>query len=181
MTSPKRERIQLGQVSSAILRGDEDLSLWSEEELLRGTRKDKNGRWAGRPPKVVPKAVHDELVRRKMSKAHDLLRDNLVAAVEVLVGIAKDKRAQNSDRLKAASLIMDRVLGKVPDHVVLTEDQEPAWAKAIRAGMVQAIIAQAPDDDDIALPMPGRALPAADEEGHAGDVTYVGSRRRRAQ
>ena len=176
-----RPAVYPGRATMAILEGSEDLSLWDEEELLRGQRRGKNGTWSGRPPKVVPKAIHDELVRRKMSKAHDLLRDNLVAAVEVLVGIAKDKRAQNSDRLKAASLIMDRVLGKVPDHVVLTEDQEPAWAKAIRAGMVQAIIAQAPDDDDIALPMPGRALPAADEEGHAGDVTYVGSRRRRAQ
>lgn len=173
--------VWVGKTNAAILAGEVDLSIWTEEELIRGQKRDKNGRWVGRPPKVIPKAVHDELVRRKMSKAHDLLRDNLVAAVEVLVGIAKDKRAQNSDRLKAASLIMDRVLGKVPDHVVLTEDQEPAWAKAIRAGMVQAIIAQAPDDNDIALPMPGRALPAADEEGHAGDVRYVGSRRRRAQ
>lgn len=69
--TPHRHRasISLGRTNAAILHGDEDLTLWSEEELIRGPRRDKNGSWSGRPPKVVPKAVHDELVRRPTAKA----------------------------------------------------------------------------------------------------------------
>lgn len=70
--------IRVGESTVAILNGEEDVSLWSDEELTRGQRKDKNGTWVGRPPTVVPKALHDELVRRKMSKAFELLRDNVV-------------------------------------------------------------------------------------------------------
>ena len=155
MTRYKAE-VRVGQANAAILAGAEDLSLWTEEELLRGTRKDKNGKWSGRPPKIVPKAVHQELVQRRMLDAHSLLGENLVKAVQVLVDIATDKRADAAVRVKAASLIMDRVLGKVPDKVMLTEDPEPTWAKAIRAGMVQSLIPTAipADSEDVDAPRP---------------------------
>lgn len=155
MTRYKAE-VRVGQANAAILAGAEDLSLWTEEELLRGTRKDKNGKWSGRPPKIVPKAVHQELVQRRMLDAHSLLGENLVKAVQVLVDIASDKRADAAVRVKAASLIMDRVLGKVPDKVMLTEDPEPTWAKAIRAGMVQSLIPTAipADSEDVDAPRP---------------------------
>jgi hypothetical protein len=62
--------------TAAILDGEEDLSAWDDEELLRGQRRAKNGRFVGRPPLVVPQAVHAERVRRTMSKATELLRDS---------------------------------------------------------------------------------------------------------
>jgi hypothetical protein len=84
----------------------------------------------GRPTaQVVPKAIHDELVKRKMSRAHDLLRDNLYSAVAVLVDIAKDEEAQDSDRIKAAQLIIERVMGKTPERVQLSV--APPWAVAL--------------------------------------------------
>lgn len=124
-------RVGVGKTNLAILSGELDLSTWSEEELLRAQRKSKRGTWEGRPPKLVPKAIHDELVRRKMSQAHDLLRDNLIAAVGVLVEIAKDGEAQDSDRIKAAQLIIERVMGKTPERVQL--EVAPPWALAIQA------------------------------------------------
>lgn len=145
--------VWVGKTNRAILDGEEDLSLWSDEELLRGQKKGKNGRWSGRPPSVVPKAIHDEWVQRRMLKAHELLGENLVKAVQVLVDLATNKRTDDAVRLKAAATIMDRVLGKVPDHVMLSEDKEPTWAKAIRNGMVQAVIARVPADDSPALAM----------------------------
>src|SRR5262245_54429365 len=131
---PYRSPVWVGKTNSAILNGTEDVSLWSDEELLRGQRRASNGRWPGRPPKVVPKAIHDEMGRRRMLKAHDLLRDNLLAAVEVLVTIARDKRAEDKDRLKAVGMIMDRVLGKVPERVHLAPDVEPPFVTALREG-----------------------------------------------
>jgi hypothetical protein len=128
-------RVRVGKTNLAILNGEHDLSLWDDEELIRGQRRDRNGRWSGRPPKVVPSAVHAELVRRRLSKAGEVLRESLVDAVTLLRQVVQDEDAQNSDRIKAANLIMDRVLGKAPEHVTFTLQEEPPWAVAIRAAI----------------------------------------------
>jgi hypothetical protein len=101
-----------------ILNGTEDLSVWSEEELIRGVRRGKDGRFRNKP-KVIPHAVHAELVKRKMAKAYDLLRESTYDAVQVLVEVAKDENADTATRVKAAELILDRTLGKAPQHVSL--------------------------------------------------------------
>ena len=129
-----RNKVRVGKTNSAILSGQADLSSWTEEELLRGQKRSKTGTWTGRPPLVVPTKLHDELVRRKMSVAHDLLRDNLVAATNVLIELATDEAVESGVRLKAASIIMDRVLGKAPDRVSI-ETTKP-WEIALAAGVV---------------------------------------------
>ena len=123
-------RIEVGKTNHAILKGDADLSLWSDEELRRGQRKDRNGNWGGRPPKVVPKAIHDELVRRTYDEASAVLRDSLVDAVTLFRTIVQDPDADPAVRLKAATTIVDRVMGRAPMTVHF--DVEPLWAKAIR-------------------------------------------------
>lgn len=127
-------RVRVGNTNTAILRGDMDLSVWSEEELIRGQRRAKDGRWTGRPPAVVPKAIHDELVKRRMSKAGEMLRDSLVDAVELLRQVILDDDAQYSDRIKAAQLVMERVMGKSPERVEIAV--EPPWATALRHALV---------------------------------------------
>lgn len=129
-----RRQVRMGITNTRIMSGHDDLGLWDDEELMRGQRRDKHGSWGGRPPKVVPKAIHDELVRRKMSSAHELLRDNVVSAVEVLIEIAHDNSAEPGVRLKAASLILDRVLGKASERVQISV--EPAWAVALRGAVI---------------------------------------------
>src|SRR4051812_12436616 len=103
-----RAIVRVGASNAGLLAGDDNIREWDDEELLRGQRRDRNGRFTGAPPKVVPKAVHDELVRRTMGKAGDLLRVNLLAATEVLISIAADETVEPSVRLKAVGMIQDR-------------------------------------------------------------------------
>lgn len=165
-----RPAIYPGRATMAILEGTEDLSLWTEEELLRGQRKAKNGRWVGPRPKVVPTAVHQELVQRRMLNAHTLLGENLVKAVQVLVDIATDKRADAAVRVKAANTIIERVLGKVPERVHLAPDEKPAFMKAIEAGIVEMIGI---------VPSQTHALPAGEEEDDSEGLHDATGRRRR--
>jgi hypothetical protein len=125
--------IRVGKTNLAILNGDMDLSTWSEEELIRGQRRAHTGRFTGRPPKVVPMAVHNELVRRRLSKAADLLNESVVDAVLLLRQVVTDEEANYGDRIKAAQLIVERVMGKTPERIELT--MEPPWAMALRAAM----------------------------------------------
>ena len=142
------KNISLGKTNVAILNGHEDLSLWSEEELMRGQRMDRHGRWSGRPPKVVPTAVHRELTNRRMGEAFDLLRDNLVGAVQVLGTIAQDPQAPAKDRIRASEIIIERVLGKQPQAIaIVNEPWQDLLVEAIVSGYEDVIEAEVVDDD----------------------------------
>jgi hypothetical protein len=131
-----KRAVFIGETNQAIMRGDEDLTLWDDEELIRGQRRDRNGRWSGRPPKVVPTAVHGELVRRRLSKAAELLRESVVDAALLLREVVTDEDADYGDRIKAANLIIERVMGKTPESLLVKVEHEPPWAVAIRAALV---------------------------------------------
>ncbi len=105
----------------AIVSGKEDLSSWTNEELERGMKRDRNGRFR-RPSEMIARQVHDALVRRKMRKAYNLLRESTYDAVRTLREIVDDRDADAGVRVKAAELILDRTLGKAPQTVEITAD-----------------------------------------------------------
>jgi len=132
--------------TAAILNGDEDLSAWDDEELLRGQRKDRSGSFRGRPPKVVPQEVHAERVRRTMSKAFDLLKESTYDAVRLLQSVVNDESASTAHRLQAAQLILDRVLPKSQSvQLSLGASADPPWLNAIRNGLT---LIPGRDEDD---------------------------------
>jgi hypothetical protein len=137
------QNIRVGTLNAAILAGEVDLSEWDDEELLRGQRRNRNGNFQGRPPKVVPKQLHDELVRRTLEYANEELRSNLQSAVQMLTSIATDPRAEDRDKIKAIEMVMNRVMGKAPDRVELTAQVKP-YEEVLRGGVVRDL----PEDDD---------------------------------
>lgn len=145
--NPNNNKVSIGKTNMAILSGEEDLSIWSEEELIRGQKKGKNGRWTGRKPKVVPAVIHNELTRRRMGEAYDVMRDDLVGAVQLLGVVVRDPDASNRDRLKAAELIMDRVLGKATERVEVKLSPEP-WEQLVVDGIVDFGIIDTTGADD---------------------------------
>jgi len=124
------KNISLGKTNTLILSGAEDVSLWSDEELLRGQKKARNGRWTGRKPTVVPLAVHLELNKRRMSHAREVLDDSLEAAVSLFAEVVRDVDAPLDLRLKAAKEITDRVMGRAPEHVQVHLAPEP-WEELL--------------------------------------------------
>ena len=115
--SNDRALVRMGSANTRILTGQEDLTQWDEEELTRGQRKDKNGKFQGRPPTIVPLALHREITRRQMERAVVLMRDSVVEAVECLIGIVRGADSEDKDRIKAASMLLDRVMGTAPVKV----------------------------------------------------------------
>lgn len=151
-TGNERALMRVGKGTTRILTGQEDLSQWEDEELRMGQKRAKNGRFSGAPPKIVPKAVHDELVRRTLANAQNLMRENLETAVQVLVEIIQGQDTEDKDRLRAISMIMDRVMGKAPERVEVSV--EKPWMQAITEGIVpfeQTILevdSEEADDDE---------------------------------
>jgi len=126
---------------------------WDEEELRRGRRRDKNGRFTGRDPIVVPTAVYREMVRRAVRKAEVQMATNLEAASQALVKIIEDPRAENRDKIAAMKILFDRVMGKEPttvEHNIKT----PLFVGILQGGIVAggepvAIGPAPPDESDI--------------------------------
>lgn len=68
--------VSIGRTQVAVLNGEEDVSSRTDEELRRGQKRSKNGDWSGKPPQLVARQIHDEMVKRKLAKAYDLLKKN---------------------------------------------------------------------------------------------------------
>lgn len=135
-----RALVRVGVGTTRVLTGEDDLSEWDDDELIRGQRKDKNGRFQGRRPLVVPMIIHQELVKRRLSQAAVIMRDNLVDVTQTVVDIALGADSEDKDRLKAAEIIMNRMMGKAPERVEfkLAESKMEAAFKAMLV----------PDEDD---------------------------------
>lgn len=116
--SEQRALVRLGKQNTRILTGVEDLSEWDDEELAKGQKKDKNGRFQGKAPLVVPKAVHNELVRRTIAKAEETIRAALEDAWETVLEVMRGEYTEDKedpkakDRLKAAEMVINRIMGK---------------------------------------------------------------------
>lgn len=149
LNGDERAFVRVGAATTRVLVGLDDLSDWDDEELREGRRRSKNGKFEGRKPIVVPKALHDELVRRVMSRAQEKMRDSLMNAVELLDQVVTDTEADNKDRLAAAKMIIDRVMGK--DPVMVNVAVKAKWETAMEdvvAALSNAIETTATDDDD---------------------------------
>lgn len=153
---PMRRKPSTGEViikASArvgdLMDDPESIKDWDDEELEHGYRRDKNGRFTGRPPRVVPHVCYQELQRRFREKAHRELAKNAKTAVDALLEIVKSNMADDKARVAAAKIILDRSLGKEPQTLDI-EVKTPPWLKALQGG----IVALGPgkdgsDEDDI--------------------------------
>lgn len=143
----ERGLIRLGAANTRILTGMDDLSEWDDEELRMGQRRDKNGRFQSRRPTIVPKALHDEMVRRTLYNANEKMRDSLEDAITELVHIATSEACEAKDRLRAISMILDRVMGKAADKVEISGTVP--WLLALQGGIVSVGDVVDEDESDI--------------------------------
>lgn len=122
-----RAKVSLGRANTAVLRGEDDLSTWDIDELREGRRKNHRGKFVGRKPKVVPKAIHTELVKRTLSEAYQVLTDSVVDAVRLWADVLNNPDAPLQYRMEAAKEIKEAVMGKAPIHIdVKVEPDEPS-------------------------------------------------------
>lgn len=91
-----REYATVSRDSRMVVAGEQSLDDWDDEELLHGRRRDKGGAFRGPKPKMLSTAVVRELQRRRFAKAHALLADSLVDAVQFLRAVLNDKQASKA-------------------------------------------------------------------------------------
>lgn len=84
---------------------------------------------------------HKQAVVVTLRNAHKLLEESVLDAVRVLHDIVNDDNAEDKDRLRAAGMIMDRVLGKAPERIDVS-----VYSARMEAAFEAMLV---PDDDSV--------------------------------
>lgn len=104
--APRHIKFKYGKLSV------EDLD---DEELARGQIRKPNGEFTDN--KFVSAEIHDKMVQTLFQRSDQIMRTNLIAAVEAMGEIAKGTAYEPQDRLKAADMIHKWLRGNVPQKV----------------------------------------------------------------
>lgn len=123
-----RKRTEAGYVRvnpkmAALLRGDVDISELDDEELARGQFRNSAGKFTGRGTEMVPRAMYTKMMNELFKRANEQMKTSLVDAVNVLTAIATDPDADPKDAMKAAQWLVERVMGKTPENVIIKQDK----------------------------------------------------------
>lgn len=94
-----------------------------DEELAQGRLRASDGTFRGRPPTILPTELVQAMKREWMSRAQNKLKDALMEkGIGTLVELAGSS-VDDAVRLRAANIIIERLMGKVPDKIeVAAED-----------------------------------------------------------
>ena len=121
-----------------------------DEELARCQLKDKNGKFTGRPPKVLPAELVRRMKQEYFKRGDEIFERGYAEAVTRLLKMSADPRVDDMVRYKALTYIIERVRGKTPDKVIVEPDA--AWAVIASKIMVPAlesiVDAEVIEDDD---------------------------------
>lgn len=93
---------------------------WDEEELSRGYRRGRDGRF-GNPPKYIPREIQQEAFRRLVKRGDRHLRESYIQTIRELVDLAHNADSEKV-RLEAVKEIMNRLVGKVPEHLKIAPE-----------------------------------------------------------
>ena len=129
--------LTIGKGSAAVLRGEDDISTWDDEELAYGRRRDVNGNFTGHPPRLIPAACYTELKRRQVFDAESTLGRRVAKAAQYLADVAEGIEEPNLGRMRACESLLDRVVGKPKEHVdvqmsVAAQVETLPWVQALK-------------------------------------------------
>lgn len=106
-----------------LLSGKLKIEDLDDEEVAAGRLKAADGTFRGRPPVVIPAELVQAMRREWLSRAEDKLRNALLEkGIGTLTELAGSDRIDPAVRLRAATILMERVMGKVPDKIQLAAE-----------------------------------------------------------
>ena len=155
--------LTVGAGTAAVLAGEDDLTQWTDEELLRGRRRDKNGMFTGKPNKVIPIQCVRELTRRRLFETESIIREACVEAAKYLDVVVRGDAEPKMGRIRAAETILDRFLGKPIDRSQMKVEMDvkvSPFEGLVKESLVFASVQTGEVLDDGGRPTKGQVLDA---------------------
>jgi len=94
-----------------------------EEELARGQLKDKNGKFQGRPPTVVPREFLLACQREMKRRFDELFQSDVIPIAKEYLKMAQSKDLKPETKAKMLQYAMERVFGGIPKDVTIRQEQ----------------------------------------------------------
>lgn len=114
---PKPKPIEKKTRYQQLLDGDISVHDLDDEEIRRGRCRDRQGGFSGRPPTAIPREVSDALRVEFQTRVREVFEQSVHAAQAALLEITNNRRAAAPARVRAAEVLLERSLGKVPDKI----------------------------------------------------------------
>lgn len=108
-----------------LISGELNVEDLDDEELARGYPKDRNGRFTGRPPRMIPLILHKQIQRVFFARIEEAMRKALPDAVAMLATVATNPTSEDRDRLKAIDMLLTRIMGKPPEKIQISTGEKP--------------------------------------------------------
>lgn len=122
---------------------EEFVAQLSVEELVKGKFRNVNGHMQGRAPKFVPREFQQACLKELMTRGQEMWLTNYHDAIKAMTDIASGRgigvHATPGERIKAAQFVVERMEGKVPERLVVSQDQP--WQTVL-----DGIVAEVPDE-----------------------------------
>lgn len=103
-----------------LIEGEITVDDLDDEELMSGNFRDASGNLTGNRSKLIPKSVHQEVMRRILQRGQERIRSDYFNALDVVSDIMSDDQNDPAVRLRAANMIIERTAGKTPEKVELS-------------------------------------------------------------
>lgn len=122
-----------GEIITAVKMGEytwtEFVENLDEEELARGQLKDKNGRFQGRPPQLIPREFLLACQREMKRRFDELFQSDVIPIAKEYLKMAQSKDLKPETKAKMLQYAMERVFGAIPKDVRL--QTEAPWEQMI--------------------------------------------------
>jgi hypothetical protein len=107
----------------------------TDKELEKGRWADKDGKFKGRPTKMLPRKFADELQAERIKRWNKKVAEELDASLLALKEIRDNPRAHADARYKSAVYLIERSVGKVPEKSEIKLDVAK-WEQDIEGVLV---------------------------------------------
>lgn len=148
-----------------------------DEELATCGFRAKDGRIF--KPRNVPRELVQEFTKAIYERAQQELKGHTVKAAQTVAEIMLNTAVEPDIRLKAANTLLDRGLGKAPQHISMTHDVtgfEEVFSAIVAGPQPETIDAESVDitEDRIAIESSGNSVPreADSDEGFVNSRLY---------
>lgn len=108
-----------------LIDGDITVEDLDWDEVMAGKCKDKNGKFSGRPPDMMPKALLQAFRKEMEKRIQTQFDEGLEVALATLQDVMLSRLAAAPARVRAAEVWIERTVGKVPDKTQMTVEIKP--------------------------------------------------------
>ena len=126
------ERVRLSTRAQALVSGELSPEDLDDEELMRGQVREASGRFAHKPPSLIPRQLRDELQRRLLARGDEILKRGYLVATQLMVEVVQDQNVPVKERLSAAKFIIDKI---APDKIEVVHRSETPIEQMLREAM----------------------------------------------